>query len=242
MISAYDFDMNVTRYDDVAPEYYNPAAHPTCKNFRDASLLFMERNLNDRDIAATVLDIGAGASVLAEILVLKNLSLHNLVLIDRSEQMLRHSWSYTTAHASLLIADARALPIRTGSANLIAASLGDPFNVEPFWSEAERCLRHGGKCLFTTPSFEWAKSFRSQATHEREAFAYFELRDGRGIYVPSIVHSVTDQLKLCSRHRLVPVSIEPIFAADLPLPLSPKLVRNRAQQLAVVTGYHFVRE
>jgi hypothetical protein len=49
MISTDEFPPEVKSYDEVALEYYDPAAHPTCKNFRDGSLRFLTSHLTDRE-------------------------------------------------------------------------------------------------------------------------------------------------------------------------------------------------
>ena len=229
-----ELDAAVTGYRQIASEYYDPTAHPTCKNFRDASCLFLTKNLPEMQLIRTAVDVGAGSSLLAEVLSTKSITLSRLVILDRCLEMLQHSRAYLATGALLLIADAKALPIDSSAADLVVASLGDAFNVDSFWAEVARCLRRGGRCLFTTPSLEWAQAFRTLATNEKDDFAFFELRDGRGIYVPSIIHPIPVQLPIFLRHNLKPISVELIYKAQLPSPISPNLQFDKTQEQPVV--------
>jgi hypothetical protein len=237
MISTDEFPPEVKSYDEVALEYYDPAAHPTCKNFRDGSLRFLTSHLTDRELIGTALDVGAGSSILGEVLTLRGLPLGKLVLIDRYARMLKHSRIYSVAGAMLVMGDAEALP-----------RLNGPYRCLPRRSVQCQCvlgrscpLPSRGECLFTTPSYEWAQSFRHSTSYEKESLAYFELRDGAILYVPSIIYPISEQLQLCSNYDLNAVSIEPIFRADLPPPLSPKLRKNGKEERPVLTGYCLVR-
>jgi ubiquinone/menaquinone biosynthesis C-methylase UbiE len=241
MLSHNEIANEAIRYGSLASEYYDPVAHPTCKNFRDASGIFLSKVFNNIEISGAIVDVGAGASIVAEIFAATDLPLNDLLLVDSSEAMLEHSRQHLASGVSLLVSDARALPFRAESVGLLVASLGDPFNVGSFWREVARCLRRDGKCLFTTPSYEWARSFRGSARNEREAYAYFELQDGQRVYVPSIIHPIAEQLEICSSYGLRTTLVEAISSADLPDGLSPKLRTNGVPHSHVVTGYCLVR-
>ena len=76
--------------------------------------------------------------------------------------MLAYSAAWFRRGARPVIADALRLPIRSACFGLVVASLGDAYNDPQFWSEVSRVLQPGGVVLFTTPSFEWAVSFRRE--------------------------------------------------------------------------------
>lgn len=224
-------------YDLVAREYYDIERHPTCRNFRDASLRFLKSVLLDLDCTGVNIEVGSGASILAEALSGIGVSLAATILADASLTMLAYSDHFIAAGAQPTIADATSMPFASGTAALIVASLGDPYNVPEFWAEVERCLARTGRCVFTTPSFEWASHFRRRAPDELESCAYFELRDGSSVYVPSIIHATRDQVALVRRHGFEVEAVRNIPARELPQPLSAKLKASNGRLLDPVTGY-----
>src|SRR4051812_31374099 len=79
-------------YEDLAEEYYDPARHPTSANFRDGSLMLLERSLSLRPSPDGELwDVGAGDSVLAEVLARAGKDLSRVTAVDSSARMLEHS-------------------------------------------------------------------------------------------------------------------------------------------------------
>ncbi len=154
-------DVQLGSYADLASEYYDARRHPTCANFREASAVFLAEELaafNPR--GGLVAEIGAGRSLVAEIMAGAALARSRLVLIDASHEMLAHSVKWLSAGALGTVADARQLPIGRHSVELGVVPLGDAFNNCAFWSEVARVLRPGGLCLFTVPAFAWAQEFR----------------------------------------------------------------------------------
>ena len=169
-------------YQDVFPEYYNKIRHPTCYNFRDGSFKILEKFLSRYPLKnGLVYDIGAGSSVVAEILEKTNKSLENLKLLDSSPGMLCHSNRYKDLGAELVVSYADSIPSENNSISLIAASLGDPFNERNFWKEVARTLKPGGKCFFTTPSFAWANLFRKSNSCEEIDKAFSEMDESEGL-------------------------------------------------------------
>lgn len=215
-------------YADLASEYYDPRRHPTCANFREASQLLLTPWLcdltNDR---VDVLETGAGASIVCEWLVDTRRRIGRLVVTDVSKEMLRYSRGSTIC-SHLIVCDAQQLPLISSGFDLVVASLGDPYNSVPFWSEVARVLRPGGHVLFTTPSFEWALQFRG-GSHKAE----FILSNGQAITVPSDILSNDAQRRLVEGCEMALVEIRVIQDSELHrTPRSPKLRKG-----PIVTGY-----
>src|SRR5882762_6235910 len=151
----------VQSYDCVAAEYYDTERHPTCSNFGELSERFIaSRFPHKADSWTTILEVGAGRSMVAPLMTGVGLQLDRLTLLDCSSVMLAYSQPWACSGAKLVVADAQSTGLARSSFNLIVASLGDPYNRLPFWQEVSRLLRSGGICLFTSPAFEWASRFR----------------------------------------------------------------------------------
>src|SRR5262249_54594295 len=118
------------------------------------------------------------------------------------------------------------------------SSLGDPFNVPRFWNELARCLRPKGQCIFTSPSYEWATSFRTSSSHERPGCAFFELSNGCSIYVPSFVYSIDSQRNIIEQAGLQIVDTATIDINLVGPPYSPKLLSNHG----IVAGFTAVKK
>src|SRR5262249_45759015 len=175
----------VGTYDDVAEEYYDTRRHPTSSNFRELSVRLISRWLSHtRQLHDWTCDVGAGKSVLAELLAQAGVPLNKLVLLDASLAMLAHSRSWKAHGAQLLCGDATLLPFRDNTLRLMVSSLGDPFNTPRFWTETHRVLQPGGWIIFTTPSNAWAEEYRSRMNQDRQK-AEFDLRNRGRVYVPS---------------------------------------------------------
>src|SRR5690242_15591187 len=69
-------------------------------------------------------------------------------------------------------------------------------------------------CVFTTPAYEWASSFRRSAPNERDDLAYFELSDGRSAHVPSIILPTAAQCSLIEHAGLRLIDISTITVAQ----------------------------
>src|SRR5271169_4259006 len=149
-------------YANLASEYYDSVRHPTCANFREASLLLMRPWVRKFVTGGVdIVETGAGASIVLELLAGKTREVGRLVLTDASREMLRYS-SSSSSRCEMLICDAQRLPLTSSKFDLVFASLGDPYNCPSFWSEADRVLRPAGHVLFTSPSFDWARQFRNE--------------------------------------------------------------------------------
>ncbi len=223
-------------YADLADEYYDASRHPTSSNFRTASTLVIESWL---DVAlprrGRVVDVGAGDSLVAELLHRRRRSLRRLTLIDVSPEMLRHSQRWLSLGAKPIIADARALPFEDSSIALLVASLGDPFNERAFWERVQRVLRADGVVIYTTPSFEWAAMFRAEH-HEPIDAAEFLTRERKRLLVPSYVLPEQEQVRLFAAVGLETQLVQHVLLSALQgASLSPKL--SGLGQRPVLTGY-----
>lgn len=211
-------------YADVAAEYYDAVAHPTCRNFREASAVYLAAVARRLVLSGTTLDVGAGRSLAADLLLSRGVSLDGLVLLDNTPAMLRHSSGLRDRGAKFVVGDATAFPIRDASFRLVVSSLGDPYNVPQFWGEVMRCLEPGGCCVFTTPSFEWADRFRRGRKEEVPSLAYFRLRTGAGLHVPSFVLPAGEQVEMIRRAGLLVEEVAVIPTSEVQEPISSKLL------------------
>jgi len=215
-------------YTDLASEYYDPRRHPTCANFREASQLVLMPWLCDlTNYRVDVLETGAGASIVCEWLADTQRTIGRLVVTDVSQEMLRYS-RRSAICPDLIVCDAQRLPLISSGFDLVVASLADPYNSVPFWSEVARVLRPGGHVLFTTPSFEWALQFRS-GSHKAE----FILSNGRAVTVPSYIQSNDAQRRMIEGCKMAVLEIGVIQDSELHrTSRSPKLRTG-----PIVTGY-----
>jgi len=225
-------------YELVAQEYYDSDRHPTCANFREASNLLLRKCHDIICVSHAICEVGPGRSLIAEYLSTITDSLDGLVLVDESPTMLGYSEEWGKAGAILNRGSAYSLPVRSNAFDLVVSCLGDPYNTSAFWAEVQRVLAHGGKVLFTTPSFEWAQSFRIGPDSCDLESADFELSDGRHVLLPSFIRPTADQALMIQAAGLILEQVDHICVRDLSShKLSPKLLLNRETNANVVTGY-----
>jgi SAM-dependent methyltransferase len=225
-------------YDDVATEYYDPVRHPTCANFREASLIILKKWFAEiTHKLAVVCEVGVGMSAVAELLSGNHPARDQLILIDSSPTMLRYSRSSVSKTTHLVLGDATKLPIANNEIDLLVASLGDPYNVPDFWYEAGRVLKPGRTVLFTTPAFAWADAFRILSAADPES-AEFELVDGGRVCVPSWVYPAAAQRQMIEDADLTLLQRVSVRISELSRgPLSPKLLIDRGPDAEIVEGY-----
>ncbi len=224
-------------YELVANEYYDSDRHPTCANFREASRILLRKWLLPLTSSWRVCEIGAGKSITAEILSEEKRPLNGLTLVDESPSMLAYSKQWVRKGASLKLGVASQLPFATEEVDVVVSCLGDPYNGVSFWREISRILRREGVCLFTTPSHDWARSFRQQ-THSDQESAQFELLDGTQVLLPSFILQDSEQIALVQLCKLEVRKVAHISVCDLSgHKLSPKLLLGRGPDASVVTGY-----
>src|SRR5690606_35896916 len=79
-------------YEALASEYYDAVRHPTCANFREASRLIINSWLDTAwPDSGWVCEVGAGQSLLAELIEERELPFDRVLITDASPSMLRHS-------------------------------------------------------------------------------------------------------------------------------------------------------
>ena len=225
-------------YDDIAREYYDPARHPTCASLRQLSSNYLVPRLGllagDEGL---ILEVGVGRSTAAPAWHALGFDPKALLLQDSSPEMLSYSVEWEKAGSRLAVAEADATGLPDSSADVIVASLGDPYNTSSFWREVARVLRPGGVCHFTTPAHEWARRFRSP---EARAVAEFVRADGSVLFMPSPVYTDQEQGELFSAAGLRLVDSGSLTLEDLVSAPAPKLLCVSNGE-PVVRGYSVQR-
>jgi ubiquinone/menaquinone biosynthesis C-methylase UbiE len=230
-------EVRLGSYTDLAAEYYDSMRHPTCANFREASTIFLAEELSARSWhEGFVAEIGAGRSLVAELVPPAALAQRQLALIDISCEMLAHSMNWLRAGAFGIIADAHQLPVGDGSFDLVIAILGDPFNDQEFWYEVARVLRPKGLCLFTLPAFSWAQAFRASVS--RSDLAEFVTANGETLGLPSLIPPPDRQREMIETAGLVVLRERTINLREIVLtPWSPKLLPRRGTDAAILEAF-----
>tara|TARA_R110002124_G_scaffold202393_2_gene368921 strand:+ start:1298 stop:2014 length:717 start_codon:yes stop_codon:yes gene_type:complete len=227
-------------YGSVADEYYNPLLHPTCANFRELSWQFLENLIKaekyrDLFLDAQALETGAGKSLVAEFFLSKELSIQNLSLQDKSEEMLAHSFRWQNKIEKMFVSDAREMPIPSNEIQTVFSFLADPYNDEIFWSEVSRVLDLGGLWVLTCPSHEWASTFRSKET---DKLSRFVLADGREVDLTSLTYPTPQFVNSLREKNLVLECFQGFSIMDIKSAVSQKLISNNPL-LSSLNGYVF---
>jgi SAM-dependent methyltransferase len=218
---SLDLDRRVDAYDAVADEYYDRVRHPTCADFRRAGRALL-RGLLPSVPADESCEVGAGASLLAELREERGEALAGLLITDQQESMLRYSERWGRRGARLAVASASALPVPDESLRLLVGSLADPYDDARFWREARRVLAPGGSCIVTVPSHVWASAFRAHGAGGEAA--EFELRSGETVRMPSFVRQPSAERRLIEASGMLFDSATAVALGELEPPLSPKLL------------------
>jgi ubiquinone/menaquinone biosynthesis C-methylase UbiE len=220
-------------YSQVAHEYYRPERHPTAANFRQASRMLLERLISEVPPDRSC-EVGAGDSLLAELLWRRQGNVEGMLITDLSPSMLEYSRGWDRHGAILHRAAASELPVPDGALLLLAASLADPYDDRSFWEEVVRVLAPGGRCVLTSPSSEWADGFREQGV-SRDA-AEFELLGGKSVHLRSFVRQPEQERELIESTDLLLIEEDAITLSELEGPISPKIA-FLAPDSAVVRGF-----
>lgn len=228
-------------YSEVAGEYYDPVLHPTCANFRTASKLLLTELGVLRDVSCkSILELGAGRSLVAEMLIEKEKSLDRLVITDKHEEMLLHSRIFESAGAKLKIFDACSANLSLGKFDLIVAVLADPYNTKALWRNLSRLCSRRGLIALTFPSYYWMKSYRVLREHVESQYSVFQTGEGRSLNLPSFILP-TEQVIECGRSaELILIEHRTFRLARLTAErISPKLLSPGDAELPIVEAYLF---
>ncbi|MHB1798954.1 MAG: class I SAM-dependent methyltransferase [Vulcanimicrobiaceae bacterium] len=224
-------------FDRLADEYYDFQAHPTCQNFTNASALALSLLLPAMTTSESrICDVGAGRSLVVEALAQLDFDPRNLTLLDDSVGMMKHSGRFIRQGSIPVISDAHEMPFASSSFDLVVSSLGDAYNDAVFWREIHRITRSQGRCIFTTPSVDWALAYRSGAGDPPDA-ALFALRDGGIVQVPSIILHRDLQQRLIEESGFTLQAVMDIPTHALVGTLSKKLRSNGDIISPIVTAY-----
>ena len=227
-------------YEQLSAEYYDRRLHPTSANFREASRIVLAHwipllGFGDEWIC----EVGAGMSLLCEVLDRERKPLNKMLLTDYSYSMLVSSYGWRDRGAHLAVCEASSLPLASSSIGALVSILGDSFDTESFWAETARIVRPGGVAIHTTPSYEWALAFR-----RRKGFsvAEFLTKGGVQVVVPSFVRPVEQERVLIESAGLFvkDVMAVPMSALDTE-PLSPKLTSVLTESDTALVGYLVTR-
>ncbi|WP_347839001.1 class I SAM-dependent methyltransferase [uncultured Draconibacterium sp.] len=230
-------------YSYLAQEYYDESLHPTCANFRIASKGLIENILKsiDNNLNKRFLEVGAGKSVLLELIEELNIPSNKIIITDKDSEMLQYSSMLSLDKKyQLLCIDAEKTEFEPNSFDIIVSSLGDPYNTGEFWKEISRILVTNGICIFTTPSYEWSSRFRKP--NEIHDFAEFITKDKKTVLVPSYIYKSDKQKELIQQNQLKVIStscyeLNKINSSTISHKL--KLTNDR---LPVVTSYLIIKE
>lgn len=225
-------------YSELSSEYYDPVKHPTCADFRDASRKLLHALIDEGviQIEGSVCEVGAGKSLVAEVLLDLKSNIEGLLITDISFDMLSYSRAFGDHGASLLVADAYNLPYRDQAMDLEFAILADPYNVPNYWEESARVLRPRGMTLLVVPSYIWASKFRTSDSNERNNAARFETRSGVETFVPSYILPADEQIALAQKFGFECVDFRTVSKGQLQRSRSPKLCLLEPDD-AIVEGY-----
>jgi SAM-dependent methyltransferase len=227
-------------YEDLSLEYYDRVRHPTCADFRYASLQLISAYLALARLVDSprILEVGAGRSVFVELAPSFSHLLGRATVTDHSLGMMRHT-DLIASGINLVCADAETLPFTDGGFDLLIASLGDPYNTERFWREASRVMAKGGRCIFTTPAAPWSDRFRRERQSGHQGLAVFEIEGGSTVAVPSLVMSPLEQISFISKCGLMTTDVWSFTRDMFPdgLPLSPKIFEFTQSATPVVSQF-----
>lgn len=234
-------DLGFASYSEVADEYYDPAVHPTCANFRSASkALLADLGIFEGISARSVLELGAGRSLVAEMMIERGVPLDRLVITDKYEEMLSHSKRFEMAGARLQVLDASNVYGGVEKFDLIVAVLADPYNTPALWKNLLRLSSKRGLIALTFPSYDWMKSYRLLKEHVESKYSVFQTREGSLLNLPSFIWPTEKVIKYGRSVDLILLKHLTFRVAHLSAGnISPKLLSSGDDQLPIVEGYLF---
>lgn len=231
----------VSRYSLVANEYYDYIRHPTCAHFRSVSVRYLRDILERRSgHFDKVLEVGAGRSVVAELRKTGHLKTSHLEISDLEESMLTASDDLMEYIESAYTCDARdqsAALEKHDQFDLVVASLADPYDDAEFWAFMRTVLRDRGEFIVTTPSFEWAMSFRPSEPGAMLEAARFETINGQ-VWLPSLIRTTDEERRLAEPYGFKFLDVSGLKAlGPEEAEVAPKLAPASVNGLPVCVGY-----
>jgi SAM-dependent methyltransferase len=223
-------------YAGVADEYYNQYLHPTCKNFRDASVLLFRDYLSSIDLPRSVLDVGCGRSILPDLFPDGRWSSLTIALVDQSQVMLQHTSKELQKISEIIYGEISNVRL-SRSFDLAISSLGDPYNTRKSWAQVSKQIRKGGFLFYSTPTLEWASNFRTNEDGTDLHISRFLDRRGEVHDLPSIVVSTEQQSDMFLNVGFHLIRVTESYVTDLSEPISQKLITARQKNIPIVRGY-----
>src|SRR5438132_3045781 len=105
-------ETHLESYEEIASEYYDRTRHPTCANFREASARILRVWLRRLSVErGQVCEVGAGDSLLAELLLEAGKEPRGVIISDPSPSMLEFSKKWVNRGAELSLNRAEMLPV-----------------------------------------------------------------------------------------------------------------------------------
>lgn len=230
---------NEVTYGFLAEEYYDETLHPTCSNLREASKELIREIIRSGGLGQfkNVLEIGAGKSLLIELIEEEGFSFEKILITDSNEAMLQHTKNIIRdINCEIKVLDAEKTGFVDQSFDLIISSLGDPYNTLKLWFEISRILSKNGLCIFTTPSFDWSQKYRGNSLNHK--FAEFLTKDNELVKVPSFIYDYNGQNEILSKAGLEIVKTYDYKLNELQQKIiSSKLKISDNKELTIVTVY-----
>jgi hypothetical protein len=218
-------------YDKVAGEYYDEDIHPTCADFRSASQIYLKQFFQQIKPSGRTADVGCGKSQVA------NFQNRDLVLIDKSEEMLR--WS--EPNFDMRLRDVERESIGVLEFDWIFSVLGDPYNSLATWKNLHAALKVDGQCVFIVPSYDWAYKFRLASKDEKQDFARFLTSKGEVVFLRSLIVEPEEQVRMIADAGLSLVSVDHVLVGDLPHIRSPKISAMLSRDECILDIYRACR-
>jgi hypothetical protein len=234
----------LSSYSEIAAEYYDPVAHPTCANFRTASrFLLLDLGIFDATAEGHILELGAGRSLVAEMLLERGNSLNRLVISDKFEEMLHHSECYARLGAKLQLLDACSLEETHNRFDLVIGVLADPYNTADFWYNLGRLTLKNGLVALTFPSFDWMRKYRILKEGSNESHSVFQTKSGDWLNLPSFIWPSPKIVEFASSVGLRLLKRRLFSLAQLGTSnISSKLLVPGNRLLSIAEGYLFRNE
>jgi SAM-dependent methyltransferase len=201
-------DASRATYSSLAKEYYDNR-HVTTRNFDLLIDIYLQDTFRGLATESPWLDVGCGDTRLRQLI-----GPDNLVLVDSSIDMLKHSFRRPESRLRAAVGSAFALPFKANSFFGVFASLGDPFTHPIYFAEARRILREGGLIVHIVPAQEWGHALRRAQCVPLDSAHFF--RGASDSFAPSFLYSdvelrglltLSGFTEVVTRHLYLPTSL-----------------------------------